>query len=252
MATSLEGRRIVVVGASAGIGRAFAMRAIRDGAEVIVAARRTERLEALEAEAGPCSVVELDLAASDGFERLVATVAAAGPVDLVLSTAGASPLRHLADTTPADWEAVLRTNVSGFNELVRSMLPFVSPAAVLAAVSSESVVQPREGLAAYAASKAALESSIRGWRMEHPGHRFTCIRVGATYPTEFGAAFDGALLGPLLERWTGRGLMQEEFMDPDEVAAVLVDSLATMVAHPGVGVEDIVLRSPSAVLGAPA
>jgi NAD(P)-dependent dehydrogenase (short-subunit alcohol dehydrogenase family) len=249
MGSSLDGRRVLVVGASAGIGRSFAVRAIRTGADVIVAARRVNRLESLVAEAGPCLAVPVDLARPDGFEDLAAAVSDGDPLDLVVSTAGSAPLRYVADTTPDDWAHVLGTNVGGFNELVRTVLPHLHRSAVVAAVSSETVDQPREGLAAYGASKAALEASIRGWRTEHPERRFTCIRVGATQPTEFGAGFDGELLGPILDQWVLRGLLQERFMATDDVAAVLVDTLAVIVAHPGVAMEDMVLRSPSAVVG---
>ena len=56
----------------------------------------------------------------------------------------------------------MRTNVVGFNEVVRAVLSHLSPSAVVAALSSETVDHPRQALAAYAASKAALEASIRG------------------------------------------------------------------------------------------
>ncbi len=249
MVATLSGRRVLVVGASAGIGRSFARQAIRAGADVIVAARRIANLEALVSEAGSCVRVALDISDAGGFAGLSEHLAAGPPVDLVMSSAGSASLRHVADTTPADWDSVMRTNVSGFNELVRTALPHLAPAAVVAALSSETVQQPREALAAYAASKAALESSIRSWRLEHPGRRFTCIRVGATQPTEFGHTFDGAILGSVLERWASHGLLQEEFMVTDDVATVLMETLAVVVAHPGVALEDVVLRSPSAIAG---
>jgi NADP-dependent 3-hydroxy acid dehydrogenase YdfG len=185
------------------------------------------------------------LGITGGCEALVEVLAEEGDIDLLLCSAGSAPMRHIVNTESDDWEAVLRTNVVGFNELVRAVLPHMTPTGVVAALSSETVVQPREALAAYAASKAALEASIRGWRTEHHHHRFMCIRVGATQPTEFGDHFDGEVLGPVLGRWIKQGLLQEEFMATDDVAAVLAGTLAVVVERPGVGMEDIVLRSPS-------
>ncbi len=249
MAASLAGRKVLVVGASAGIGLSIAMRAIRYGADVLVAARRADRLEALVAEAGGGTPLVVDISAPDEAARITDAVSASGGLDLLVYSAGTAPLRLIADTSPEDWNAVMRTNVVGFNEVVRAVLPQLSPTSVVAALSSEIVDHPRPALAAYAASKAALEVSIRGWRDEHPRRRFCCIRIGATVPTEFGDAFDGDVLRRVLDQWVTQGLMQEEFMDTDDVAAVLVDTLAVLVAHPGVAIEDLVLRSPSPVVG---
>jgi NAD(P)-dependent dehydrogenase (short-subunit alcohol dehydrogenase family) len=249
MGTTLAGRKVLVVGASAGIGRAFAVRAAAQGADLIVAARRGDRLAALAAEVGACTPVAVDVGEVGELGRLADAVEAFGVLDLVLFAAATAPLRHLADTTAEDWDLVMRTNVIGFNAVVRTVLPHVAPAGIVMALSSEAVAQPRTALGAYTASKAGLEASIRGWRAEHPGLRFGCARVGATQPTEFGDAFDGELLGAVLDQWVTHGLLQEVFMETDEVASVLVDTLAVLVAHPGVALEDLVLRSPSAVVG---
>jgi len=249
MAASLAERKVLVVGASAGIGRSIAMRAISDGADVLVAARRADRLDQLVAEAGGGTSLVVDVSRGDQAARMTDAVSALGGLDLVVYSVGSAPLRLIANTVPEDWDAVMRTNVVGFNEVVRAVLPHLSPTSVVAALSSEIVDHPRAALAAYAASKAALEVSIRAWRTEHPGRRFCCIRVGATVPTEFGDAFDGDVLRQVLDRWVMQGLVQEEFMDTDDVAAVLVDTLAVLLAHPGVAIEDLVLRSPSPVVG---
>jgi NAD(P)-dependent dehydrogenase (short-subunit alcohol dehydrogenase family) len=248
-AATLAGRTVLVIGASAGIGRSFATRAVQSGAEVVVVARRADRLEALVTEAGTCTTLAVDISRPDQLGRIADTMEGIGTLDLVLFSAGSAPLRTIRETTADDWDSVMRTNVVGFNDVVRTLLPHLSPHAVVAALSSESVHQPRDALLAYSASKAALEASIRGWRLEHPEIRFSCIRVGATFPTEFGDAFEGAVLGPVYQQWGTRGLLQEEMMDTDEVAAVLFDTLAVLIDHPGVAMEDVVVRSPSPIVG---
>ena len=118
-----------------------------------------------------------------------------------------------------------------------------------AVLSSEAVGRPRHGLGVHGSSKAALEESMRAWRLEHPEVRFSVVAVGATQPTEFGLNLDMDLLGPTLETWAVHGLMQVAFMESDEVAAVLVGALGSALSAPSVGIEELLLRSPSPVVG---
>jgi NAD(P)-dependent dehydrogenase (short-subunit alcohol dehydrogenase family) len=105
------------------------------------------------------------------------------------------------------------------------------------------------GLVPYAATKAGLETVLAGLRVEHPGLRVSCIVVGATYPTEFGDTFEAGHLTTAMASWQAHGQLPQVFMTPEDVGAVLVDVYATALDHPGVGVEEITLRSPSPVLG---
>lgn len=249
--STLEGRRVLVVGASAGIGRAFAVRAVREGAQVALAARRAERLaEAIE-EAGGGTALAADLRDPAACRRIGAeAVSLLGPLDLVFVAAGAASLGWVEDTSAEDWALAFDTNVIGVNLLIAALLPSLAPGAIVAACSSESVGHPHAGLVAYGASKAALEESLRGWRVEHPEVRFSCAAVGATIPTEFGAAFDPQILGRALELWARHGLAKEQLMRTDDVADVLVGTFGVALAYPGVGIEQLTVRSPAGVVGA--
>lgn len=246
----LAKRRVLVVGASAGIGRAFASRAIAGGATVAVVGRRSERLAELVEGVTSAVVVAGDVRAPADCRRIVTEAAAAlVGFDLVLYCAGSSPLRPLADTTGDDWTTVLETHVLGVHHIVQEALRHMSPHGVIAVLSSETVGRPRYGLGAYGASKAALDQLLHALRVEHPLVRFTTVTVGATFPTEFGDDFDPEVLGRALSEWGRHGLMTEKMMDPDEVAAVLEGVLAVALGNPSVGVEHLVVRSPSPVLG---
>jgi NAD(P)-dependent dehydrogenase (short-subunit alcohol dehydrogenase family) len=250
MSGSLEGRAVLVVGASAGIGRALAAAAVSDGARVVLSARRRDRLEEAVAEAGGGHAVAGDACEDGDCARVVAEATAlVGPLDLVVYSAGAAPLKPLADTDAAAWRSVLATNVVGANELVRAAVPAMAPGGVVAVLSSETVQSPRWGLGAYGASKAALEASVRSWRLETPGTRFTCVGVGQTYPTGFGDGFGEAELNEAFAHWGRHGQLQSTFMTPEGVARSLATTFAVALDHPDVGVEDIVLRSPSPVAG---
>jgi NAD(P)-dependent dehydrogenase (short-subunit alcohol dehydrogenase family) len=247
---ALEGRRVLVVGASAGIGEAFAARAIREGAVVALTARRKERLEEIVAEAGGGVAIVADVSDPDDCARLGEEVRRElGEIDLVMYAAAMAPLKRFAETTAEEWRTVLATNVIGVHQVIAAVLPLMTPGGIIAVMSSETVGQPRSGLGAYSASKAALEESLRCWHNENPGIRFTCVAVGSTVPTEFGHTFDMELLMEMMNDWAMRGLAQSEFMSTDEVGEVLIGIFAAALPYPGVGLEHITVRSPSPVIG---
>jgi NAD(P)-dependent dehydrogenase (short-subunit alcohol dehydrogenase family) len=247
---ALADRRVLVVGASAGIGRAFASRAIAGGATVAVVARRADRLAELVQGAPSAVVVTGDVRAPADCARIVTEAAVAlGGIELLLYCAGSSPLRPLADTTADDWATVFETHVLGVHHIVQEALLHMPRHGVVAVLSSETVGRPRYGLGAYGASKAALDQLLHALRVEHPLVRFTTVTVGATFPTEFGDGFDPEVLGRALSEWARHGLMTEEMMHPDEVAAVLAGVFGAALGNPTVGVEHLVLRHQSPVLG---
>ena len=114
---------------------------------------------------------------------------------------------------------MLEINVIGIHQLIRALLPVLSPGALIAVMSSESTLQPRHTLGVYTSSKAALEISMRVWRQEQAPLRFTTLVVGGTFPTDFGAEFDMEQLMPAMESWTRHGTIQEKLMTPEGVAS---------------------------------
>lgn len=249
-AEALAGRRVLVVGASAGIGRAFARCAIAGGASVAVVGRRAERLAELVENASAAVIVSGDVRAETDCVRVVTEATAAlGGLDLLVYCAGSSPLRPLADTTSDDWATVFETHVLGVHHIVREALRHMPRHGVVGVLSSETVGRPRYGLGAYGASKAALDQLLLALRVEHPRVRFTTVTVGATFPTEFGDDFDPEVLERALHEWARHGLMTEEMMDPDEVALVLAGVLGTALDNPTVGMEHLVLRPSAPALG---
>lgn len=240
---AFDGRSVVVVGASSGIGRALASRALQAGASVALVARRAERLAAVIDEAGRGIAIRADLRQRDDCSALGARVGEAlGPIDLVVFCSGAAMLQWVEASTHADWTLAMETNVIGVNLAIASLVPRLAPGALVAALSSEAVGSPRRGLAAYSASKAALEQSLRAWRHEHPEIRFGCITVGATMPTGFGDAFDPDILTTALDSWADAGQVVAGAMHTDEVAAMLAGTLALALQFPTIGLEQLTLR----------
>jgi len=249
----MQGRSVVVVGASAGIGRAFARKAAERGARVLAMARRKDRLLELQSEApndgAGLFTVAADISTEEGRHQLAAAAESdLGPVDLVLYAAGNGELGMFAELNADEWLPALETNVIGVQQAFKVLLPMMSEGGILAALSSEAVQQPRSGLGVYAASKAALQKSLEIWRIEQPGLRFCCVPIGTTVPTEFGSSYDVEKITALMTDWTARGLTQADFMSTDDLVTFLADTFNSALGFPGISIDEIVLRSPSAVV----
>lgn len=251
---TLEHVRVLVVGASAGIGRAVAQDALRRGASVVFAARRAEALEGAIAEvdvpaAGRGIPVAVDVRSLDDCARLAAIVATElGGLDVLVYATAVSPLRRLVDSDATTWAQVLEANLVGAHAVVRALLPSLTDAAIVGVLSSDSVGAPRPGLVPYASSKAALEELIRGLRVEHPRVRWTCITVGPTVPTEFGIHFDPELAGELFVEWARLGMSHASMMQTTDVAEMIVGTVQLLRAFPGIGCEHLVLRPASGIV----
>ena len=227
MAT-LDGKRMLVVGASSGIGRALSLLSAEGGASVAVAARRREQLESLvehvgeRARAFPC-----DVADATACERLVSEAAHwAGGLDAVVYAAGTAPLARVDDLTAEQWRALLDVNVVGAAQVVRHALAHLrrSDSGSVALLSSHTVGTPWPWLAAYTASKAALAELARGLRVEEPDVRVVCVTVGDT-ATGFAEAWDKELFGKVLPLWLDQGLLRHEIQQPGAVAARIIETL---------------------------
>ena len=244
MEPGIANRSVLVVGASAGIGRAAAASFARAGAKVLAVGRREDRLIELAQEA-PLDWLASDFTIEGEPERIVAEmVRRFGGIDMVVNLAAASPMVLLSEVETSELAAVFASNVIAPSQVCRAALPHLNENALVAFVSSETVGRPRRGLVPYGASKAALEELVNGWRVENPAHRFAIIRVGATIGTDFGRDFTGERLGECLDDWIKGGHLSATMMTPEEVGDSLAEILAVSLLHPGVELTDFALRPP--------
>jgi NAD(P)-dependent dehydrogenase (short-subunit alcohol dehydrogenase family) len=232
----IEGRRLLVVGATSGVGRALAEVAASRGARVVAVGRRKDRLETLSRES-KTEIVPLvgDVRSEESCDRLVEdALSLLGGLDGLLYAAAVSPLGRLVDTTSTEWQAVLETNVIGAALVGRRCIPHLEASQGRALfISSISADDPRPMLVPYGASKAALNALIRGWRNEHPHLCFVRVVIGPT-ATEIGSGWDTARMTEFAAVRAERGLLRARIMTPAEVAH---EVLATLVSP--VWIEDL-------------
>lgn len=241
--TEATGLRLLVVGASSGIGHAVAVSAAGLGAEVAVAARRMDLLTELADSIGG-SAFELDVEDAAAITTVVGAAAATlGGLDAVVFTSTVVPFAHIEDTDVATWLHAFSVNAVGANNVLRAALPHLSTNGVVLIASAHDVGRPRAGVAAYSASKAALDEMLHSWRSEHPNLSIMRVGIGPTADTEILRGADRDLLSLLFRSWVEHGQLPERMSALRDVANTLVALVLTAYANPSV-VPEIVQLSP--------
>jgi short-subunit dehydrogenase len=191
---AVRGAVVAVTGASAGIGRECVLAFAREGARVVAAARRVDRLEALASEVralgGEVVVVPTDVAEGDQVRRFVTTaVERFGRLDVLVNNAGYGVRGRVEDTPIASYERLMRVNYLGTVHGCQAAVPVMRRQGAGIIINVSSIVGHRAflGGGAYAATKAAQISLTEALRAELRGsgvHACTVHPVATV--TEFG------------------------------------------------------------------
>jgi 3-hydroxy acid dehydrogenase/malonic semialdehyde reductase len=184
---------ILVTGATAGFGAAMARRFVRDGHRVIAAARRTDRLQALQAELGAAVLLPLALDVTDA--QTVAALPGSLPpewqsVDVLINNAGlARGLDPAHKASLADWDQMLAVNVAGMMHMTHALLPGMVERnrGHIVNISSTAAIYPYPGGHVYGASKAFVTQFSLNLRADLVGLsvRVTDLEPGLVGGTEF-------------------------------------------------------------------
>jgi short-subunit dehydrogenase len=193
MAGELVGRRVLITGASSGIGRAAARAFVDAGATVLAVARSKDRLEQLAAElGGPARVMTFvtDVADGPAMEAL-ATAVLAGPglPDVIVANAGIGMDARFVETTDEAWRAVFEINVFGVARTIRPFLPAMIERGRGRILIVSSAVGKRgvPNYSAYSGSKFALHGMAEALRPELQG---TGVTVGIVCPSSTTTEFE--------------------------------------------------------------
>jgi len=174
MQVSISDQVALIVGGSSGIGRAAARLFAHEGARVVVAARREDRLHSLREElakenlnigvqcANACSATQMKQLAQSTLERF-------GKIDILLYAAGTNtPTRAMERLDPGVWNSMIETNLSGAFYITHAVLPFMRAArcGYLIYLSSIAAIVPDLSGAAYQASKRGIFGLSHAIRLE--------------------------------------------------------------------------------------
>ncbi len=184
--TTVEGKVVVVTGASSGIGEAIARLLAQHGARVVLGARRLDRLAGIVAEiraaGGQALAHAVDVTRHDQVKALVAAaVDQFGRIDVMINNAGFMPLGPLDDTV-ADWDKCIDVNIKGVVYGISAALPHFRQQASghLINVSSVGGHKVMGGATVYCGTKFAVRAITEGFRQEvGPTIRSTNISPGA-------------------------------------------------------------------------
>lgn len=185
MNDNIEGKVVVITGASSGLGEATARYLAARGAKLALGARRLDRLQALATEIGPQAIaVETDVTDAAQVKRLVdAAIAAHGRIDVILNNAGLMPHSPLERGKIEDWDRMIDVNIKGVLYGIAAALPPMTAqkSGHIINVSSVAGHKVRPGSAVYAATKAAVRMLSEGLRQEAKPYniRTTIISPGA-------------------------------------------------------------------------
>ena len=248
MNNNIEGKVVVITGASSGLGEAAARHLSAHGAMVVLGARRAERIRSLAEEligqGGTALAFTMDVTDREQVKRLVdAAVETYGRIDVMINNAGIMPRAPLERLTVDDWDRTIDVNIKGVLYGIAAALPHMQRQKSGHFINISSVAGHKispEGVV-YAATKHAVRVISDGLRMEVKPYN---IRTTVISP--------GAVATELIESITQPDL-REDMRKWYEQAAIPADSFARAVAFAisqpeDVDINEILFRPTSQML----
>ena len=188
MSTNIEGKVVVITGASSGLGEATARLLSAEHASVVLGARRTGRIEALAGEltrrGGKALALTIDVTDCGQVKKLVDnSVQTYGRIDVMINNAGLMPQAPLELLKIDDWNRMIDVNIKGVLYGIAAALPYMKEQKAGHFINVSSVAGHRvgPGFAVYAATKYAVRALSEGLRQEVKPYniRTTVISPGA-------------------------------------------------------------------------
>jgi 3-oxoacyl-[acyl-carrier protein] reductase len=221
---SLQGRTALITGAATGIGRATALLFAQAGARVVVNHRGQDAeaaslVQAIAAAGGQAIAISADVSDASAVQRLVDdALAAFGAIDVLVNNAGIIQEKAFLDTTEADWDRMLGTDLKSVFLMCRAVLPgmVARGSGAIVNIASDLGILGRERYAPYCTAKAGVIGLTRSLAREFAPHQ---IRVNAIAPGPVATAM--VSLEHMSAEWVEKELAipQHRLGAPDEIAA---------------------------------
>ncbi|WBQ01914.1 SDR family NAD(P)-dependent oxidoreductase [Kribbella sp. CA-293567] len=239
MNSTLEGRVVLVTGASSGIGRATALALSGAGARVAAGARRVDRLKLL-AEAAPGEVLPLDLDVADQQSvqaAVAATVARFGRLDTLVNNAGLMLNGAILGADTTQWTRMVETNLLGSMYAVHAALPHLIEAkGAVVQISSTSGRTSSAMSGAYSATKFGVNAFAEALRQEVTT---LGVRVVLIEPGFVSTELAGHTTDPALQAMAKAMAESMRTLQPEDVAGAVLYAL-TQPDH--VAVNELLIR----------
>lgn len=232
----MNNRKIILLtGASSGIGEATARRLVLDGHQLIIGARRIERLHALRDELGNIDCLPIDVTQAQDLQQMAQfALSHYGRVDVLINNAGIMPLSPLSALKTDEWRQTIDVNVHGVLNGIAAVLPAMQQQGAGQIINVASIgahtVFPLS--AVYCASKFAVRAISDGLRQETDNIRVTVISPGVV----------GSELADHITDADAKEAMQA-FRRIALPAEAIANAIAWAIAQPdGVDVSEIIVR----------
>lgn len=225
----IKDKVIIITGASSGIGEATALKLSKEGAKVVLSARRKDKLKELkktiEKRDGEALVVIADVTKKSDMEKLVArTLEEYGNVDAIINNAGLMPLSFVKNLKTDEWEKMVDVNIKGVLNGVAAVLPTLikNKQGHIINISSTAAYRYFPGGAVYCATKAAVKMFSDSLRQE----------LAPTYGICVSSIEPGAVATHLMDTITDKDILDKlsemqkmTMLEPEDIAEAIYYAL---------------------------
>lgn len=237
---NVENKVIIITGASSGIGEETARVLAREGAKVVLSARREDRLKKLADEIGEnAAYLKSDVVNADEMKALVALAKEKfGKIDAVFANAGIMPAGNMSELKVADWNAMIEINIKGVLNTMAAVLPefIAQKKGHILVTSSRAGMMSVPGNAVYCGTKHFVRAMLDSFRSESI-REGTNIRTTTIYP----GAIKTELLNTVAES-EAKNMVSQFYENVGLTPDVIANAVLYAVSQPdNVAVPDLVV-----------
>lgn len=239
--TNVENKVVIITGASSGLGEETARVLAKNGAKVILSARRQDRLEKLAGEIGENAVwLKSDVTSLEDMQALVRLAKEKfGRVDAIFANAGIMPGGNMSELKVNDWMGMVEINIKGVLNAMAAVLPefITQKSGHIIVTSSAAGLRSVPGNAVYCGTKHFVCAMLDSFRMEAVAED-TNIRTTTIYP----GAVKTELLNTIAPSPT-KAMVEKFYEDAGLTPDIIANAVLYAISQPdNVNVSDLVVR----------